>query len=155
MSYATPQDAQDIYGAAQIAVCCDRDADGELDLTSFQTHLDMASAQMDAYLLGRYSLPLTFVPAYFKQLCVDIARHNASDSEDVSTLQIKERYKNAITYMELVAQNRVKLEVAVNTTSANISHTPQSIVPSESPCCAPLVSCGTRLFTSANLKNIL
>lgn len=154
MAYASVADAQLMYGAAQIAVCCDRDLDGLVDTDSFQLHLDMATATMDAYLLGRYPLPLTFVPAYFKQMCVDIALHTATPTADVATLAIEKRWQAAIHFLELVAANRVKLETTPQATAANISATPQSFTPNapEHACCgASFDLCGR----ADRLKDIL
>jgi phage gp36-like protein len=132
--YATSAQAITLYGEDYIAICCDRDEDGTLDTASFDAHLQVASDEIDAYLLGRYDLPLASPPAHFQKLCTDIAVYNAAPTADVRTDEMKTRYEAAIRFMELVASNRVKLKTDTDTTEANESVTPQiqtksSIVP--------------------------
>ena len=130
MAYATVANANALYGADAIAVCCDRDPeDGSLDTTSFEVHLDNATDMMDGYLLGRYPLPLETPPAIFKRICVDIARYTAS-SPAVMTTQIEELYKAAMLYMRDVAQNRIKLKIAPDTTTGNASMASEAVTKS-------------------------
>lgn len=119
--YATLADAQLIYGASAIAVCCDRDLDGNVDVTGFNEQLAIASRQIDSYLLGRYPLPLATPPEHFKKLCTDIAVYNASVAADVRTDEHRRRYEDAIKYMELIAANKVKLETSADLTLPNES----------------------------------
>lgn len=122
-TYATVAQAEDIYGSAYIAVCCDRDADGNVDPTSFDKHLSIASREINGYLLGRYPLPLATPPENFQKLCVDIAVYNAAPTADVRTDEMKTRYEAAIRYLEKVAENKIKLELAPDTTAINASQT--------------------------------
>lgn len=146
MAYATTADAVLLYGEAQVAVLCDRNGDGVVDASSFQHHLDAAADQMDAYLMGRYPLPLDpaqwEIPAYFKRLNVDIALYNAAQTDDVRTLEITKRNDAALAFMLLIAQNRVKL--------ANVpsGHSPALVdvgrTDSDCGCNLAVTSCGTR-----------
>lgn len=132
MAYATVEDAILMYGEGTVVVCCDRNLDGALDTSSFQSHLDNASSQMDAFLLGRYPLPLTTngieVPGYFKQACVDIALYNATPTADVATLQIKTRRDDAIALLTMIAKNTLKLGLAAPEAGAagNAAYMPQT-----------------------------
>lgn len=142
-------DAIAIYGAAQIIVVCDRDLNGVLDQTSFELHLDMATNEMNAYLLGRYPLPLASPPAYFKKLCVDIARYNATPTADTLTTEIKDRRDAAHAMMRDIAKNLIKLETGDQVTTANISATPQHRTGVQ------VFDAGARTFTECNLKSVL
>jgi phage gp36-like protein len=124
VAYATEAQAIAIYGTAYITLACDRDDNGTLDSTAFALALDIATLEMDGYLLGRYPLPLETPPAHFQKLCVDIAVYNAAAVGTVATDLIAKRYEAAIHYMELVAANKVKLELAPATTAANAAYTP-------------------------------
>lgn len=119
--YATLAQAQALYGTSYIAVACDRDNSGAVDTDSFNKHLSTASREMDAYLLGRYPLPLATPPEHFQKLCVDIAVYNGTPTADVCSEQIKDRHKAAIEYMKLIATNKVKLELATDATAVNAS----------------------------------
>jgi phage gp36-like protein len=119
--YATLADAEELYGSAYVAVACDRDNDGSVDPTSFAKHLEIASREINAYLLGRYPLPLATPPEHFKKLCTDIAIYNAAPTADVRTVEMKDRYDSAIRYLEKVAENRIKLETQTDGTEINAS----------------------------------
>lgn len=124
-AYATVAQATDLYGLAYLTIVCDRNGDGTLDTASFEKHLNVATRQMNAYLLGRYSLPLATPPEHFQKVCTDIAVYNAAPGADVRTVEMKDRYIEAIKFMELIATGKVKLEVAADTTAANVSVTAQ------------------------------
>lgn len=150
MAYATVTQATDLYGTAYITIACDRDGNGTLDTTSFEKHLATASKQIDAYLLGRYALPLSSPPEYFQKLAVDIAVYNACPTADVRTVEMTDRYKEAIRYLEMIAQNKIKLETSTNTTEANASAS-SSI---ETKTTIEIVS-DDRQFRRDNLKQLL
>jgi phage gp36-like protein len=120
-AYATVAQATDLYGLAYLTIVCDRNGDGTLDSTSFEKNLEVATRQMNAYLLGRYSLPLLTPPEHFQKLCTDIAVYNAAPSADVRTVEMKDRYVEAIKFMELCATGKVKLEVTADATAVNAS----------------------------------
>ena len=79
-SYATVQDVIDRYGNEQLLLLADRANDGVVDSAAVDTALSDASAEMDAYLAVRYSLPLSSPPALLVRLCVDIAMYRLSVS---------------------------------------------------------------------------
>ncbi len=124
MAYATSAQAIELYGEAYVIIACDRDGDGVLDTASFDKNLEIATRQMNMYLLGRYALPLATPPEHFQQICTDIAIYNAAPSADVRTKEITKRFDAAITVMEQIASNKIKLELATDTTGANATQTP-------------------------------
>ena len=121
MAYATIADAELTYGVGAIAVVCDRDLSGAVDTTAFERQLDIASDQMDGYLLGRYGLPLASPPKLFTKLCVDIAVYNSALTADVRTLEMRQRYEDALAYLRDIALNKIKLVVASSATEVNQS----------------------------------
>ncbi len=124
-AYATVAQATALYGLPYLTVACDRDGDGDLDSTEFEAQLDLASTEINGYLLGRYALPLTG-PALdvLSKKCVDIAVYNSAATADVGNDLITARYEAAIKFLELVAQNRIKLELATDTAAASLTHSP-------------------------------
>jgi phage gp36-like protein len=123
-AYATSTDAITLYGQSYITTLCDRDLDGNLDTTALDAHLDQATRFANSYLFGRYSTPLTIVPSTIVKVVVDIALHNAATTADVMTTILRQRYEDAVSYLRDIAANRVKLEVAVDETTANAAVTP-------------------------------
>lgn len=123
MAYATAAQAIEIYGTDYITIACDRNGDGTLDSTAFEKQLEIATRQMNSYVLGRYALPLTTPPEHFQKVCTDIAVYNSCPSAAELTEQIKDRYKEAIDYLKDIAANRIKLELTTDATGANASQT--------------------------------
>lgn len=150
MAYATVADAETLYGEDAIAVCCDRDIDGNVDEESFQAHLDNATDTMDGYLLGRYPLPMDSPPSIFKAICVDIARYTAS-GPSVMTEKIEKLYDKAIAYMGDVAKNRIKLKIAADATTGNASRAAETVTKSS----IAILAGEDRHFTRDGLKGIL
>lgn len=123
MPYATQAQAETLYGVEYIALACDRDGDGAVDVASFAKWLEVATREMNMYLLGRYPLPLSAPPEYFQQLCVDIAVYQGAATADVATNAIEKRYMQAIKVLEAIRDNKVKLETATDATEANQAQT--------------------------------
>ncbi len=149
-AYATIAQATEIYGLAYLTIACDRDGNGVLDTDDFNKQLDIATRQMNAYLLGRYSLPLTTPPEHFQKLCTDITVHNCASTNDVSTKKIKDRYDEAIDYMKLIAHNKVKLETSVDATTGNAAA--ESSIQTDS---VIKIAAADRRFTRRTLKELM
>ncbi len=81
-----------------------------------------ADATIDAYCQGRYTVPLSPVPPKIRQVSVDIAIYNLYSRRDDTAPEIrKDRYKEAIRFLEKVAEGKIELGAAtpVPTTSGN------------------------------------
>lgn len=149
-AYATIAQATEIYGLAYLTIACDRDSDGVLDTDDFNKQLDIATRQMNAYLLGRYALPLATPPEHFQKLCTDIAVHNCAATNDVATDKMEARYDEAIEYMKLIATNKVKLETAVDATTGNAAAT--ASIQTDS---VIKIGAADRRFTRTDLKSLM
>lgn len=158
MSYATVAQAIELYGDTTIRRACDRDLDDTLDLSSFERHLEIASQEMDGYMLGRYPLPLELaytVPAIFVKRCVDIALYNCVRDADVRSDEDRRRFDDAIKYMELIAANKVKIPLASPVTGDPVN------VPNESQAASTVrgraihSTYPARVFTPDNVRRIL
>lgn len=112
MAYATYADAVAIYGESYVTVLSDRDGEGLADELSLERHFQIASDQMDGYMLGRYPLPLPIVPSNFVKVCVDLALYNAAPTQDVRTEELRARYEDAVRYLEMIAANKVRLAIS-------------------------------------------
>ena len=122
--YSTVAKAAELYGEDIVATVCSRDGDGAADLESFEKHLRIGDRTINAYLLGKYSLPLATPPENFEKLCVDIAFYNATThTPGRRTKGMETAYKEAIDYLTLIATNKIKLEVETDVTVANKTQT--------------------------------
>lgn len=107
MTYATQQDLVDRYGETEIIQLSDRANTGAIDVAVVAAKLADADAEIDGYLVGRYTLPLVPVPGSLPRIACDIARYHLYD--DRATEQVTARYKDVIRFLELLAKGTVSL----------------------------------------------
>ena len=117
-SYATVQDAIDLYGQDYIVVSADRNEDGVVDMVPFTDALAQATSELNSYIGVKYKLPLAEVPDVLRRFCVDIAVYITSSSPGVLTEEKENRYKSAIDWAKSVAKG---------TATLGIEDTPESI----------------------------
>ena len=108
MDYATQADIIALYGADALVVA-DHNGDGSVVHAAVAQALTSAKGEIDTYLAARYPLPLAEVPEYLKQLCIDIAVYRLALRAAVMTDEIKERYKNAVDALKLIATGKASL----------------------------------------------
>lgn len=106
MPYATQQDIIDQYGENELIIAADHDLDGEVDVDVVARALAGASEEIDAYLVGRYTLPLPTPPAILKPLCVDIALYKVSTGTAV-TDEKRRRYDDAVKLLSKIAKGEL------------------------------------------------
>ncbi|WP_333822858.1 gp436 family protein [Pinisolibacter sp.] len=75
MPYCALADLIDRAGEAEILQVADRDMDGIADPAVIDAAIGSAGDQIDAYLAGRFALPLVPVPAIVVTWAVSIARY--------------------------------------------------------------------------------
>ena len=110
MIYATLADMQTRLGAKEVLALSDRAFTGEIDEAVITDALEQAGAEIDGYLGGRYTLPLNPVPKILAGYACDIARYRLCGTGGVVTSdEIRDRYKDAIKFLELAAQGKVSL----------------------------------------------
>lgn len=155
MAYATVADAIAHWGEAAITLVCDRDGDGVLDEPEFERQLTIASQQMDGYLIGRYPLPHPNPPEIAKKLCVDIAVYNSTPGADTRTDEMRRRYEDAMKYMQMVAENKIKWP-AVEDPQTNVANASQ-LAATDRPTtrAGSWSSVCTPAYTTANTRRIL
>ncbi|GAB1388991.1 MAG: hypothetical protein AMXMBFR78_33850 [Rubrivivax sp.] len=109
MSYATVTDLQDRLGEARLLQLTDLQDPplGLVDTAVAQKALDDADAEIDGYLVGRYALPLSPVPAILRVHAVTIAHYrllgNAADEVT------REDYRATRQWLMAVAKGDVVL----------------------------------------------
>jgi phage gp36-like protein len=109
MPYATVTDLQDRLGEARLVQLTDR-ADPPLGLVDDGVAgkaLDDASAEIDGYLIGRYTLPLADAPEILRVHCITIACYRLLGGAATET--DREDYKATRDYLNRVADGRVNL----------------------------------------------
>lgn len=121
MSYALQADMTLRFGEAEVIELADRDNLGTIDATVLQGALDDASAEIDAYLSCRYVVPLTIVPRVFVTYCCDIARYRLSGAATTEVDPVRDRYKDAIRFLEAVRDGKIELSTNVAPAPANAS----------------------------------
>jgi phage gp36-like protein len=105
MAYATRADLEQRHGADEV-----EQRESALPAGAVDRALADAEALIDGYLVGRYSLPLTPVPANLPRVACAIARYHLLG--DAVTERATEDHKNAIAWLKDVASGRVLLQGA-------------------------------------------
>lgn len=110
MTYATPADLIKRFGEKEAIALSDRELTGILDEAVLTGALEQAAAEIDGYLGGRYALPLDPVPRILAGYACDIARYRLCGTGGVVvTEEIRDRYKDAVRFLEWAAQGKVSL----------------------------------------------
>ncbi|WP_175948570.1 gp436 family protein [Burkholderia pyrrocinia] len=109
MAYATSDDMVRRFGETEMIEISDRDQIGAVDVAVAGNALDDASAEIDTYLAGRYTLPFMGTPRFIAGLCCDIARYRLCVGGTRMTDEIRDRYRDAVRFLELAAAGKVTL----------------------------------------------
>lgn len=107
MTYATQQNMIDRYGEQELIELTDRASATAIDATVLGQALADADAEINAYLVSRYSLPLASVPPVLTRFAADIARYMLYDTR--APEQVKDRYDAAIKFFKLIAEGKASL----------------------------------------------
>lgn len=110
MAYATRQDMVNTIGERELIELTDREQTGAINDSVLAGALATAEAEVDSYLAGRYPLPFANPPLVLTAYTCDIARyHLGRDGDVVVSENMRERYRDAIRYLEKVAEGKVSL----------------------------------------------
>ncbi|WP_281545898.1 phage protein Gp36 family protein [Grimontia sp. SpTr1] len=107
--YATVDDMLARYGEDVVYPLADKDQDDALDEEAAERSLNDATGLMNSYLGTRYPLPLLEVPDLLTRLCVDIALYWLADDAGGATEEKRQRFEDAIQWLENIAKGRVEL----------------------------------------------
>lgn len=106
--YATVQDMVDRFRETEMTQISDPTgaADG-MDGDAIERAIADASAEIDTYLVSRYTLPLATVPRVLINVCCDVARYRLY--EDRATEQVSKRYDDAIKLLTKLSTGQIGL----------------------------------------------
>jgi phage gp36-like protein len=79
--------------------------------------IQMADAEIDAYLGLRHTLPLTPLPDQVKGLSIDMALYHLYSRRSVAPTVRKQKYDAAVSFLKLVASGEAVLEETSNSSS--------------------------------------
>lgn len=140
MSYTTKAAMIDRFGDSEVIALTDRARNGVIDDAVLTAALVTADAEIDPYLASRYTLPLTTVPKVVSGFACDIVRYRLCGTGGVmETDEIRNRYKDAIKFLEAVRDGKITLGVD----AANVAPNHPSQV--------QIVSGSDRVFTGTSL----
>ena len=106
MSYCTQANMINEIGENELIQLTDRNNLGVIDAVVLAKALANADAKINSY-LTHYVLPLSIIPANFELMACDIARYYLS--KDSVPDPVKNRYDNAIKYLEQIGTGRIAL----------------------------------------------
>jgi phage gp36-like protein len=110
MAYCTQDDILNLLNETALIQLTDDDGAGEIDTDKVTRARADADATIDAYCQDRYAIPLSPVPSKIRQISVDIAAYNLYSRSDLAMPEIRaDRNKEAIRFLEKVAEGRIKL----------------------------------------------
>lgn len=109
MAYAVLQNLIDRFGQTELDQVADTTNTGVLDVTRVDRALGDAAAEIDAALIGRYSLPLVTVPDMLERIACDLARESLY--EDRPTETVKDRAERARAQLMAIASGKLGLDV--------------------------------------------
>lgn len=113
MPYATQSDAIAQFGEREIIALTDRENAGVIDGALLDSALLDASAEVDTYMVGRYLVPLSVVSRLVVTYTCDIARYRLSGATVTEIDTVRNRYKDAIRFLESVRDGKTDLGVDV------------------------------------------
>lgn len=107
--YATLQDVLAQLEEAVLVRLTDDAGTGTVNEATITRALTDASEEIDGYVGSRNPVPLAPVPAIIRKFCVDIAVFNLYARREAVPEVRAERYKNALRFLERVAQGTISL----------------------------------------------
>lgn len=147
MLYATAADITDLYGPDALVVA-DRNGMGVADAVAVDRAIASASAEIDAYIGTRYTLPLPSTPVHLVTVCIDIAIYRLALSADVLTDEHRRRYDDARAFLKMVSTGAATLQIIAATDG---SETDTTVVSGP----RPIVADGPeRLFSRETLRDL-
>lgn len=107
--YASTDNMLSRFGEQDLVLLTERvDSEpGEINLELLSQALIDASAEIDGYIVGRYSLPLASVPTVLERNCCDIARYFLYG--DHAPEQVEKRYQAVVKFLSSVSKGAISL----------------------------------------------
>lgn len=116
MSYATAQDVINRYPNRDLVQLTNEDpAATTVSVAPITQALSDASAEIDGYIEGRFTLPLTDPPAILTRLATDIAMYRMQTLRPLHDLEdARKRYEDAVAMLAKVAAGELTLGLAAD-----------------------------------------
>ncbi|MCK8043924.1 DUF1320 domain-containing protein [Shewanella sp. 1CM18E] len=107
--YASPDNMLSRFGEQDLVLLTERvdSVPGEINQALLSQTLIDASAEIDGYIVGRYSLPLATVPTVLERNCCDIARYFLYG--DRAPEQVEKRYQAVVKFLTSVSKGDISL----------------------------------------------
>jgi len=109
MAYATQQNCSDRFGEDTVIVATDRENTGAIDTDILGKALTDADATINSYIAGLPGFPFDPAPDILELLACDIAIYLAARPAGVATETDRQRYEDAIKYLEKVEAQKIRL----------------------------------------------
>lgn len=113
MMYATSQDMIAAFGELEMIQLSDLDHLGVVNQTLVESALKRASADIDGYVGWLHHQPINASAQaleLLKGLCCDMARYRLAGSNNrLATEEMRDRHKEAINMLKMIARGEVKL----------------------------------------------
>ncbi len=109
MSYCTEQDMIDRYGETEMIQLTDHANLGGIDSDVLASAIADADGEIDGYLSGRYSAPVTPVPKVLLRIACDLTRYYLYD--DQAPEHVIKRYDDAVKFLRGVAAGQISIGV--------------------------------------------
>lgn len=109
MTYAAKANMLARFGEPEVIALTDRDHLGVVDDVVLDGALAEADTEIDPYLAPRHQLPLANVPRILTGFACDIARYRLCGAGVTETDEIRNRYKDAVKFLENVASGKIGL----------------------------------------------
>ncbi len=111
MGYAVQQDLVDRFGDAELKQLTDRVNGATIDATVVAAALADADAEIDSYLVQRYTLPLSVTPDVLKRVACEVARYRLYSNQSAEASEtVRNNYKDAVAWLRDVAAGRANLD---------------------------------------------
>jgi phage gp36-like protein len=111
MAYSTQADILNQVDLDTLIQLTDDEGLGEIDTVVLARAVADADATIDAYLQGRYTVPLTTTPDKVRQVSADMAIFNLFSRKDAVPENRRSRYEDAISFLKAVATGTIALGV--------------------------------------------
>lgn len=109
MAYSTQADVLLQIDEIRLVQLTDDEGSGAINPDRVTRAIADADEEIDGYLGSRHTVPISPVPGILRKFSVDIAIYNLYRRVDNMTDQRAEAYRNAIRFLEQVANGKISL----------------------------------------------
>lgn len=125
MSYCTPQDLTDRFGAAELIQLTDRaGAADAIDTTVLDKAISDADDTINGYLAGRYDLPLAGTPPVLVRNACDLAHYYLYGVNVVPDV-VQKRYDAVIKFLTLLGKGEITLGLGGDGAEVDAGNVPE------------------------------